>query len=261
LEARLTAACRCALFVVCAGLALPSALVAQGSAGSGAKFEPRYIIDLPTAGMLDRGGLATDIEFYQDGGMLAGVSYGIFTWWSVGISYGGSGLIGSGSPTMNPVPGFEVRFRPLEENVALPAIVIGFSSQGRDGYIEETSRYTYKSPGIFVVLSKNYLLLGFLSLHGGANYSLERADGDQGVNLFAGAEKTLLPFLSIVAEYNVGLNDNATGTRGRGYLNAGLRCTIGGGATMGFAFKDMLQNSSEVSFANRAIYFEFVHVF
>jgi hypothetical protein len=242
-------------------LAVPPHCEAQGSAGSGAKFEPRYIVDLPTAGMLDRGGLAADMEFYQDGGLLAGMSYGVFTWWSVGIWYGGSGLVGAGTPTMNPVPGFEVRFRPLEENIALPAIVLGFSSQGRDGYIKSTSRYTYKSPGVFIVMSKNYLLMGFLSLHAGANYSLERADGDRGVNVYVGAEKTLLSFFSVVLEYNVGLNDNATGTRGRGYLNTGLRCSFGGGATLGFAFKDMLQNSEQLSFAYRAAYFEFIHVF
>ena len=166
--------------------------------------------------MLDRGALGWDLEFYQDGGLLAGVSYGVFDWWSVGISYGGSGLVGSGTPVMNPLPGFEIRFRPLEENIALPAIVLGFSSQGRGAYIPASDRYTYKSPGFFATLSKNYMMLGFLSIHGGVNYSLERADGDRDMNVFFGADKTLLSFVSVVMEYNLALNDNSSGGNGTG---------------------------------------------
>jgi hypothetical protein len=261
LEAWLTMARRYAMPVCLAVLSVPLGLEAQGSAGSGAKLEPRTIVDLPTAGMLDRGAMGWDLEFYQDGGLLAGVSYGVFDWWSVGISYGGSGLVGSGTPVMNPLPGFEIRFRPLEENIALPAIVLGFSSQGRGAYMPASDRYTYKSPGFFATLSKNYMMLGFLSLHAGVNYSLERADGDRDMNVFFGADKTLLPFVSVVMEYNLALNDNSSGSNGRGYLSAGLRCSFGGGATFGFFFKDMLKNSENVSFANRTASFEFIHLF
>jgi hypothetical protein len=242
-------------------LLLPPLLNAQGSAGSGAKLEPRFIIDMPTAGMLDRSAVAADLEFYQNGGLLVGVSYGVLGWFSLGFSYGGTNLIGSESPVMNPVPCVDVRFRIIDENVALPAIVLGFNTQGRDGYIEESSRYVFKSPGLFACVSKNYLMLGFLSLHAGVNYTLERADGDKSLNIYAGAEKTLASFLSVVAEYNIALNDNISGGKGRGYLNFGLRCTLGGGLTMAFAFKDVLRNSRELSLVNRAAYFEFVHGF
>lgn len=247
--------------IVCLLLFFPSMLSAQGSAGSGAKLEPRFIVDMPTAGMLDAEAIAADIEFYQDGGLLLGVSYGVFNWFSIGVSYGGTNLIGGESPDMNPVPGVDVRFRIIDENVALPAIVLGFNTQGRDGYVDETDRYVFKSPGVFVCLSKNYLMLGFLSLHAGANYSLERADGDENVNVYAGAEKTITSFLSVAGEYNLALNDNSSGGKGRGYLNVSLRCTLGGGLTMAFAFKDLLHNSRELTMTSRTAYFEFVHGF
>jgi len=232
---------------------------AQGSAGSSGKLEPRFLIDFPTAGMIDKGSFAVDIDFYQDGGLLLGFSAGIFDRLSAGLSYGGSGLIGGGSPVMNETPGFNLKLRLIEEGVVFPALAIGFDSQGHDGYIKSLSRYVVKSPGFYAVVSKNYALLGFLSLHGGMNYTLERADGDRDLNGFAGVEKTIGPFLSVVLEYNLALNDDGEGSigRGRGYLNAAVRITLGGGLTLGVNFKDLTQNGSDPYVAGRTVGIEF----
>jgi hypothetical protein len=242
----------------------PVALVhPQGSAGSDGGIEPRYLIDIPTAGMLHKGNVALDVDFYQAGGVLTGVSVGVFDRLTLGLSYGGSRLIGSETPIMNEVPGFIVKVRLFEESIAFPALALGFDSQGRDGYVESLDRYVIKSPGFFVTLSKNYALLGFFSIHGGANYSLERADGDRDFNLFAGVEKTLGPTISLVAEYNVAMNDNsaqATG-RGWGYLNAALRWSIGGGLTLALNMKDIIHNTERVSVANRTVRLEWVKGF
>lgn len=51
---------------------------AQGAAGSGGGLEPRFLVDVPTAGMLDKGTFALDVDFYQEGGVLFGMSAGIF---------------------------------------------------------------------------------------------------------------------------------------------------------------------------------------
>ncbi len=236
---------------------------AQGSAGSSGKFEPRFIVDMPTAGMLDKGSYAVDLSFYQNGGVLLGFSVGALSRLSLGVSYGGTGLIGSGTPVMNEIPGFNAKIRILEESTTLPALAIGFDNQGKDGYIKELSRYVMKSPGFYAVLSKNYSLLGFLSLHGGVNYSLERSDGDKDVNGYVGAEKTIGPFVSILAEYNLGLNDNggqAPG-KGRGYLNAAFRWSISGGLTLGVSFKDLLQNGNEDSASIRTVSLEYIRFF
>ena len=113
--------------------------------------------------MLDKGTFALDVDFYQEGGVLFGISAGIFERLSFGISYGGSRLIGAQSPVMNEIPGINLRIRIVEENMVFPAIVIGFDSQGKDGYIKEQDRYRIKSPGFYAVASKNYLLLGYFS--------------------------------------------------------------------------------------------------
>ena len=236
---------------------------AQGAAGSGGGLEPRFLVDVPTAGMLDKGTFALDVDFYQEGGVLFGMSAGILERLSFGISYGGMRLIGAESPVMNDIPGVNLRIRIIEENMAFPAIVIGFDSQGKDGYIKGQDRYRIKSPGLFAVASKNYLLLGYFSLHGGVNYSFERADGDRDINLFIGAEKTIGPIISVVAEYNFGLNDNSGSAigKGRGYVNAGLKVSIGNGLTLGVNMKDIIKNGRDISVANRTVRLEYARAF
>ena len=175
---------RVALSVV---LVLTSVCMASGqggSAGTGGRIEPRFIVDMPTAGLVAKSSLAIDADFYDEGGMLLGASIGIFDRLSLGISYGGTGIIGASPAVMNQVPGFAVRVRPLEESFALPALLLGFDSQGKGYYDKSRSRYEIKSPGFFAVLSKNFLMLGYLTLHGGANYSLENADGNGGMNFY-----------------------------------------------------------------------------
>ena len=235
-------------------------LIAQGSAGSGGKLEPRSLIDFPTAGMIPGGSIAFDVEFYGEGGVDFGCAVGILDRLSAGLSYGGLGLIGSGSPVMNATPGFNVRLRLLEESVYVPALALGFDSQGHNGYMRSLDRYVVKSPGFYAVLSKNYAFLGFLSVHGGANYSLERADGNRNVNLFGGLEKTIGPFLSYMIEYNLGLNDtggNSTGS-GKGYLGMALRCSLGGGLTAGINLKDLAHNGGNVTVASRTVRLEYI---
>ena len=244
-------------------LLLPSIGVCQGSAGSDSQFEPRYLIDVPTAGILHGGSYGLDINFYQEGGVLVGFSVGFLDRLNLGLSYGGSRLLGAQSPVMNDAPGVSLKIRVIDENLVLPAIAIGFDSQGKDGFLKDLDRYTVKSPGAFVVGSKNYNMAGFFSIHGGVNYSFERADGDKDFNVFLGAEKTLGPFLSILAEYNLAANDsdgNAVG-KGRGYLNAGLKWSIGSGLTLGANLKDLVKNGNDVNVGNRTIALEYVKMF
>ena len=252
-----------AAVVFLALLSAPREGVAQGSAGSSARLEPRYLIDMPTAGMIDRGSYAVDCDFYQGGGMLVGVSVGVLDRLSLGLSYGGSKLIGGEPPVMNDLPGFNVKVRVVEEGFIFPALAIGFDTQGKDGYIKNLNRYAIKSPGFYAVISKNYPTLGFLSLHGGVNYSLERGDGDRDPNVFAGIEKTIGPVVSVMAEYNLGLNDNdaqAIG-RGKGYFNLSLRVSLGGGVTLGVHFKDLARNAEDLDVANRTVRIEFARPF
>ena len=246
------------------GMSFCTRVFTQGSAGTDGNLEPRFLIDVPTAGMLAKGSFALDMDFYQEGGVLVGLSVGLLDRLGFGVSYGGTCLVGSDTPVMNSVPGVNLKIRVIEENVTLPAIVLGFDSQGRDGYLRDLSRYAIKSPGVYAAASKNYSMLGFFSIHGGVNYSLERADDDKDFNVFAGVEKSVGGVVSLVMEYNLGANDNngkALG-KGRGYLNAGVKWTVGGGLTLGVCLKDLVRNSSnEITVANRTVKIEYARVF
>jgi len=235
----------------------------QGSAGSSGNLEPRTIVDMPTAGMLASGSYGLDFDFFQSGGLLLNFSVGALDWFSLGISYGGSGIIGSGAPNMNPLPGVNVKLRPVEESVLLPALVIGFDSQGKEGYVDSLDRYIIKSPGVFLVASKNYDLLGYISFHAGLNYSFEREDDNRDMNGYLGVEKTIGPALSLLVEYNLGINDShgrAIGD-GKGYLNTAIKWTVGGGLTLGFTIKDLTKNGVDKSVGSRTIRIEYARFF
>lgn len=236
---------------------------AQGAAGTDGTLEPRFLVDMPTAGMPDKNTMTMDVSFYQEGGVLVGIGVGILDRFCLGISYGGSRMIGSESPLMNPVPGVNLRVRILEEGMVLPALVIGFDSQGKDGYLKDLSRYQVKSPGLFAAASKNYRFLGFLSVHGGVNYSFERADGDRDINAFVGVEKTVGPIISVIGEYNFATNDNSAHALGKGYgyINMAFRLMLGNGLTVSVNLKDMVKNGSTVTVANRTIGLEYSLVF
>lgn len=234
----------------------------RGSAGDTGVLEPTFIIDKPTAGMLKRADYNISANFFQRGGVLAAVNVGLFDRFSFGISYGGTGIIGPDKIEMNPLPSVRAKLRIIQETAMMPAVAIGFDSQGKEPYLDSLSRYIIKSPGFYAVASKNYSLLGNLSLHGGVNYSLENKDGDKDMNVYIGAEKSLGDILSILAEYDFAVNDNNDRIgRGRGYLNLGFRLSAGEGLMIGFDLKNVSQNQRNIKIANRVLQIEYVGSF
>jgi hypothetical protein len=237
-----------------------SALLAQGTAGTDAKYEYRSLIDMQTAGILQKGYVGVTSDIMPDGILIEKIEVGVFNNLSFGISYGGENLIGAGKPDWYPAPGVNIRFRILNENIALPAVTLGFDSQGKGQYFDSTSRYAIKSPGFFAAASKNFEFLGYMSLHGTLNYSLESKDAEDFVDLNVGCEKTLGSSLSIIGEYDFAFNDNSGKYgSGNGYLNMGLRWTIGNGFTLGFDLRDLLANKKwSPTSADRAIRLEYI---
>jgi hypothetical protein len=163
---------------------------------------------------------------------------------------------------MNPLPGVKAKLRLVNETAMTPAIAVGFDSQGKEVYLDSLKRYTIKSTGFYAVASKNYELIGHLSLHGGLNFSMETRDGDKDMNLFIGAEKSLGDIFSVLAEYDFAVNDNSDRVgQGRGYFNLGFRLSAGEGLVIGFDLKNVTQNQRNVKIANRVLQIEFVSSF
>ena len=239
-----------------------SIIFCQGTAGVDAKFEYRSLIDMPTAGILEKGfvGLTTDVM--PNGVLIEKLEVGVFDNVSFGISYGGSNIIGQGNINWYKYPGVNLRARILNESNTFPAISVGFDSQGKGEYSDVTNRFAIKSPGFYAEVSKNFSFIGFLSLHGTINYSLETKDGDNFTNLSVGFEKTIGNKLSLICEYNFALNDNAITSafgNGSGYLNMGLKFGIAQGFTFEFDLRDLLDNKKfNASSADRALRLEYI---
>jgi hypothetical protein len=236
-------------------------VIAQGTAGEKAKYEYRSLIDMPTAGILDKGFVGFTTDILPGGVLISKLEVGAFDNISFGISYGGSNVIGAGTPDWYKLPGINIRIRIIDESVTIPSITLGFDSQGKGVYFDSDNRYAFKSPGFFAAVTKNFEFLGYLSFHGSANYSLEEDDGDNFVNLLAGVEKTIGGNISLVMDYDFTLNDNTTKIfgNGNGYLNAGIRWSLGDGFTIGFDLRDLLDNKKwSPSTADRALRIEYI---
>ncbi len=241
---------------------ISTASLAQGTAGTNAKYEYRTLIDMPTAGVLEKGFVGVSLNMLPFGVLVSKIEVGVFDNFSFGISYGAANLIGTGDPDWYKLPGISVKFRIIDEMLAIPAITLGFDSQGKGLYFDDVSRYEIKSPGFYIAASKNFRFLGYLSLHGTINYSIEGHDGDKDLDLQIGAEKTLGPQLSLIAEYDLAINDNTGKSigRGKGYLNLGLRWSVGSGFTIGLDFRNLLKNKKLKEFKSfdRGFFVEYV---
>lgn len=234
---------------------------AQGTAGTEAKYEYRSLIDLPTAGILEKGFVGVSTDVLPGGTVISKIEVGAFDNFSFGISYGGTNIIGSGKVEWYDLPGVNIRVRILNESESAPAIALGFDSQGKGAFIDEIDRFEIKSPGFFAAVAKNFQFVGYLSLHGVVNYTLERNDGDRDLNLGIGFEKTIGPQFSLVAEYDFAINDNTDKSlgSGNGYLNVGLRWSIGDGFTMGLDLRNLLENKKlNPNKGDRAIFVEYI---
>jgi hypothetical protein len=240
---------------------LTDTVFSQGTAGENAKYEYRTLVDMPTAGILEKGFIGATTEILPDGVVIEKLEVGAFDNISFGISYGGANIIGSGNIDWYNYPGVNIRIRLFNEAVTFPAISIGFDSQGKGVYHKSFGRFDIKSTGFYAAASKNFAFLGYLSLHAAANYSLESKDGDSFMDINFGVEKTLGSSVSFIIEYDFAFNDNETKYFGsnNGYLNAGIRWSIGEGFTLDFDLRDLLDNKKlNPSAADREIKIEYI---
>lgn len=254
----------CILYFVLCTLLLAhcSSLTAQPSKEPRLSSEPLTLVDLPTAGMLYHRNVCTTLEFFEESGMLATANIGLFNRLMLGVAYGGSNIIGVQKAQFNPHLGVTVKVRAVEEMYYVPAIVLGFNSQGKGTFIDSSNRYTTKSVGLYAVASKNFQLLGFFSIHTGIHYSLEDSDNRM-LNLFVGLEKTFASIFSGTVEYDNGFSISQSNRidKGRGLLNLGLRASISKNFSLGLNLKDIAQNQQDYSVGIRTIQIEYAKTF
>ena len=236
-------------------------------------YPPLNLVSIPTAGTLPRGSFTLESLLITDGGMVPRLSVGFTDNFSFGVSFGVQNLIGENKPSFNKTtPEVQIKYRVFDESEKMPALVYGLDTQGRGNYTDTLitprdtltlNRYDQKAWGIYMVMSKNWNLLGNLGLHVGINKSLsENNDGDQDINFFFGIDKELNRSFSLLVEYDAALNDNLgegdyalndiTFGKGKGYLNAGIRWAMSPNLMLEINFNDINQNTNS-EYANREI--------
>lgn len=246
-----------AVFAALAILAAPAARAQR--------LEDPMIASVPSAGVLPHGGYFFHGSFGPGSSILAAAAVGFFDRILLGASFGLQEVIGRGDMSVNDRVGLQARLRLVEETMTRPAFTLGIDTQGEGKYIESAKRYERKSRGVFFVAGKNYRLIDDLSLNAGVNYSLENRD-ESGVNLFGGVDFGIVPWMSLLFDYDAALDDGDAGvatsrTRGKGYLDAGVRLDYHENLRFKILFKDLLGNYRPEAGVYRSIEVWYINVF
>ena len=212
-------------------------------------LSPVRLVDAPTAGSIPAKSFMLETCMFDGGGVVQYARIGITGMVNIGCSYGGAGIVGAGRVTWQPHAAFHVHIRIIEESMRTPAIAVGFDSQGFGPYArgQDLNRFRTKSRGAYLVVSRNYDLLGDLGFHGGINFSLETDDGDEDPSFWAGIDKNIGDSIEFCAEYDFATNDNEneTITADRGYLNGAVKWHIGSAFTLELDIKNILRNTKK----------------
>ncbi len=140
---------------------------------------------------------------------------------TIGAAYGGTGVIGTGTPKGNPEPAFSLKYKLGEEGKNMSfSLAVGYEGQGYGKYYKEGDKigvkgdeltltrsfYQINSKGFYLSLSKT-IQDESLEVHGGINYCLEDDPGKAGVAIFLGVNLKVVPKIEIKLEYNNGFHE------------------------------------------------------
>ncbi len=220
-------------------------LFAKGTAGTNATLETRYIVDMPTAGVLPKKNYNVRSIFFSDGGVAVYTLFAPFNNFNIGLSYSGTNIIGGHDIAMQNLPGIQASYRIVNEKLYFPALAVGFNSQGFGRYFKSVERFETYSPGAYIALSKNFEWAGgYLATHGGVGYSLEPKSKDRLPNFWIGLEQSLGPWAALNLEYNANIDEPNNGFyENHALLNASIRVAITNNATLELQIRDLLDKS------------------
>ena len=227
---------------------------------------PAQFIDCESAYTLEKNQYQLDLCFYENGGVLIGATSGLTDELTIGASYGGSGIVGTGTVKGNPEPAFHIKYR-LQNEASFPfELAVGYSGQGYGPYYREGATveinhesyvctrnfYQVNSKGFYIAASR-FFSSSRVTVTGGLNYCLEDDPGNPGIAAFIGAAYHMSPQVGLVLEYNnllhraVNPEDmfvDPTGLTGPirkagGELNLGLAFMHSPGFSMRVSLKDL----------------------
>ncbi|MCG2727001.1 MAG: hypothetical protein L6420_12270 [Elusimicrobia bacterium] len=155
------------------------------------------LIDMPTAGILDYYGFLIKTRFFNDGGIVGNLNFGVMERLNLGASMNIEKFIGSDSDVKMVRPEIQVKFRFFDGGYYTPALALGYDGQGYF-YDKNQKKYMEKGRGLFVVGSKEFGMPN-LVFHGGLNVS---DFDDNYVFGFLAMNYTLEDQVSFILEYD-----------------------------------------------------------
>lgn len=231
----------------------------------------KKLIFCPTASNLSKGNLAYDTRIFGNGGVLSEFRFAFNRNFQLGVSYGGTNIIGREEAEFNDNPGVSLKYVFFTEDYYYPQIALGFTSQGYG--VWDGERYDIKSRGFYLAMSKNYILaggLGTFGAHLGINYTVTEDDDDEMIDLYLGFDKDLSSRIQLVVEYDLALNDNkevivdgkdVSRTNRRGYLNSGIRFLLSSNFELEFNYNDILNNIKNTEQGAREVKISYIAQF
>ena len=237
-------------------------------------YPPLNLVTIPTAGTMPKGYYSFENVFMNKGSIVPKFTIGITDNFTLGVSFGISNFIGNGKiEKYKSYPEVQIKYRIFDETENNPALVLGLDTQGRGEFYENylslpLNRYEQKSFGLYLVMSRNWNVLGNFGFHFGINKNLtESEDKDDDINLFLGFDKELNKSFSLYCEYNFSRDDDRYNDdideiilrKGNGYLNGGLRWSATASLMLEINVSDMRKNNKNSDALNRElkiIYFE-----
>lgn len=235
---------------------------------------PRWLVDMPTAGTLPRGHFSLGTRLFSEGGGLGFTNIGLSNRFMVGISFGGTDVISNRKPDWYPTLEFSLRFRVVDELPYLPAMSVGFSSQGYGLYNARQDRYAFKSRGFYAVASRSFYFYRWTAgWHGGINYATSDEEvehqgedlADTDLNLFLGFDATFNYNLALLLEYDAAINDDRSANdfsgNGRGYLNLSVKWLFTRNLEIELIAKDLLKNRPESDTFSREMRLTYIDSF
>lgn len=141
----------------------------EGRAPRGLLPPDTDLVDMPTAAALDVGGFGARSRFFNQGGALQWLAFGVYPRVNLGASLHVDRLLGTDSPVQLTRPELQVKWRFFDGDRLIPAFAMGFDGQGTF-YNRPIKRYNHKQRGLYFVGTQEVGLPG-LQGHAGLNIS------------------------------------------------------------------------------------------
>ncbi|MBN1822701.1 MAG: hypothetical protein JW803_00115 [Endomicrobiales bacterium] len=204
------------------------AILLLSSILSSAYAEPTFVIDTPTASVLDYGGYNLNFRLFTDGGILTRLNFGVFRIVNLGFGWEMEKVIGNSEEVVVGPPALYLKIKAYEGGMVLPAFSLGYDGQGYF-YDKDASEFIQKERGVFFVFGREMFFPGF-NLSFGANMNDFKENKLMG---FTGINYNVEDKVNFLVEYdNINYLPDAR-------LNLGLRIFVTDSVSIDLAGRDI----------------------